>query len=115
MEMDSHADTIVLGSNAIILHYTSRVCDVSPYSNSYEPIKNVPIVTGATAVTSGATAETVILVFNEAIWMGDHLQHSLLNPNQLRHHGIVVQDNPYADTSLHLTSFDDDFVLPMQS
>jgi hypothetical protein len=115
MELDSHADTIVLGSNAIILNYTTRECDVSPYADSYEPIRNVPIVTGATAITSSATGETFILVFHEAIWMGDHLHHSLLNPNQLRHHGVIVQDNPYASTSLHLSSHDDEFVMPMQT
>jgi hypothetical protein len=115
MELDSHADTIVLGSNAIILQYTNRECDVAPYSDSYEPICNVPIVTGATAVTSSETGETIILVFHEAIWMGNQLDHSLLNPNQMRFHGITVQDNPYAPNSLHITSPDDEFMLPLQS
>ncbi len=113
MELDSHADTIVLGQNAIILQYTSRECDVSPYSDSYEPIRNVPIVKGATAITSTTTGETIILVFNEAIWMGDHLDHSLLNPNQLRNYGIVVQDNPYDQAALHLASHSDEFIMPM--
>jgi hypothetical protein len=67
MELDSHADTIVLGKNAIILRYTNRECNVAPYSDLYEPICNVPIVTGATAITSATTGETLILVFNEAI------------------------------------------------
>lgn len=115
MELDSHADTIVLGRNAIVLQYTNRVCDVAPYADSYEPITDVPIVRGATAVTSQTTGETCILVFNEAIWMADFLDHSLLNPNQMRHHGVTVQDNPYSDTSLHLASYDDDFVMPMQA
>jgi Reverse transcriptase (RNA-dependent DNA polymerase) len=115
MELDSHADTIVLGSNAIILRYTSRECDVAPYSDSYEPIRNVPIVTGATAITSATTGETIILVYHEAIWMGSQLDHSLLNPNQMRHHGIIVQDNPYADVGLQLTANADDFAIPLQS
>ena len=115
MEMDSHADTIVLGSNAIILQYTSRECDVSPYADSYEPICDVPIVTGATAVTDSTTGETIILVFHEAIWMGDQLEHSLIHPNQLRHYGVTVQDNPYASTSLHMASPDDEFIMPMQA
>ena len=115
MELDSHADTIVLGRNAIVMHYTNRECDVAPYSDSFEPIRNVPIVTGATAVTSTTTGETLILIFNEAIWMGQHLDHSLINPNQLRHHGVTVQDNPYSGTSLHLASPDAEFVMPMQA
>jgi hypothetical protein len=115
MELDSHADTIVLGQNAIVLQYTNRVCDVAPYADSYEPIRDVPIVRGATAVTNQTTGETSILVFNEAIWMADHLEHSLLNPNQMRHHGVTVQDNPYSDTSLHISSVDDDFTMAMQA
>ncbi len=113
MELDSHADTIVLGSNVIIIQYTSRECDVSTYADSYEPIRNGPIVTGATAVTSQITGETLVHIFNKAIWMGAQLDHSLINPNQLHHHGIDVQDNPYADTSMHLASHDDEFILPL--
>lgn len=102
MELDSHADTIVLGSNAIILQYTSRECDVSPYADTYQPIIDVPIVTGAKVVTSDHTGLTYILVFNEAIWMGDILlDHSLINPNQMRAFGVSVQDNPYAGMSFN--------------
>lgn len=115
MELDSHADTIVLGRNAIILQYTSRECDVAPYSDTYEPIRNIPIVTGATAITSATTGATFILVFNEAIWMGSHLEHSLLNPNQMRHHGITVQDNPYANEPLRIHASDDDFSIPLRT
>jgi hypothetical protein len=52
MEMDSHSDTILLGSNAIVLQCTSMECDVAPHADSNDPIRNVPIVTGATAVTT---------------------------------------------------------------
>jgi hypothetical protein len=116
MEMDSqHADTIVLGRNAIVLQHTNRVCDVAPYADSYEPITGVPIVRGATAVTSQTTGKTYILGFNEAIWMVDHLDHSLLNPNQMRHHGFTVQDNPDSNVSLHIAPYNDEFILPVQA
>ena len=113
MELDSHADTIVLGSNAIIMQYTNRECDVSPYADSYKPIVDVPIVTGATAVTSSQTGLTYILVFNEAIWMGDILDHCLLNPNQMRAYGVTVQDNPYGDTGMHIATEQEDFQFPL--
>jgi hypothetical protein len=71
MELDSHADTIVLGRNAAILQYAGRECDVAPYSESYEPIKNVPIVSGATAITNANTGETIILVFHEGEYRRD--------------------------------------------
>ena len=40
-ELDTHADSIVAGSNCCIMHYTNRECDVSPYRDDYEPIKMV--------------------------------------------------------------------------
>jgi hypothetical protein len=60
LEMDTHADTRVLGPNFVILHYTSRECDVSPYTEVYENVKAVPIVSGATAWTDERTGSTYI-------------------------------------------------------
>jgi hypothetical protein len=95
VEMDSHADTCVLGKNFIILHSTGRECDVYPYTDSYDGIKGVQIVTGATSWTCQATGETFVLVVHEALWMPDSLAHSLVNPNQLRAFGTTIQDNPF--------------------
>ena len=63
-ELDSHADTIVAGSNCVVINYTGKVCDVSPYRDDYTPVSNIPIVTAATAWQSLHTGETYILVFN---------------------------------------------------
>jgi hypothetical protein len=101
MELDSHADTVVLGNNCLVLNYTNRECDVAPYTDTYQAISNVPIVTGATAYTSPTTGDTFILVFHEALWMGPHLDHSLINPNQLRNYGLTVQDNPFSSMEMH--------------
>ena len=97
------------GSNCIILHYTGKECDVSPYRDDYDPIQNVPIVTAATAWQSPATGKIYILVLNEVLWMGDTMQHTLLNPNQLRHFGTIVQDNPMSDHPLSIITEDYDF------
>jgi len=110
--MDTHADTCVLGENFVIMAYTGRVCDVAPYSSQYESIKDVPIVTGATAWTSRESGETLILIIHEAIWMGDSLTHTLVNPNQLRAYGTTVQDNPFL-THLTLTDPDDSVTIDM--
>ena len=87
-ESDSNADTCCLGSNFCILSYTNRTADVYPYDTSYEPLHNVPIVTGATAWTCLNTDETYILVFNELLYYGKRLSHSLINPNQVRNKGL---------------------------
>jgi hypothetical protein len=80
-EADSHADTFVAGKNCIPLQYTERSCDVQPYLDEYEPIKNVPIVTAATGYTS-ATDMNYILVFPEALYIPS-LEHNLFNPSRL--------------------------------
>jgi hypothetical protein len=95
LEMDTHANTCVLGPIFVILHYTNWECDVSPYSEVYKSVKAVPIVSGATAWTDERTGLTYILVVNEALWMPDTVTSSLINPNQLRAYGIIVQDNPF--------------------
>ena len=64
MELDFHADTIILGKNCVVLAFTGRECDVSPYTESFDAIKNVPIVSGATAWVCQSTGETLILVFS---------------------------------------------------
>jgi hypothetical protein len=43
---------------------------------------------GATAYEDPVSDATYILVFNEALYYGDKLDHSLLNPNQIWSYGI---------------------------
>jgi hypothetical protein len=102
IELDTHADTCVLGKNFLLLEYSGRVCDVYPYSDEYQAVKDVPIVSGATAVQDNETGEVYILVVNEGLWYGNRLNHSLLNPNQIRYFGLKVQDNPFDATPLHI-------------
>ena len=56
---------------------------------------NVPIVSGATAWDDPVTGETLILVVNEGLYYGKKLDHSLLNPNQIRAYQVGFWDNPY--------------------
>jgi hypothetical protein len=94
-ECDTNADTCCLGKNFVIVEYTRRAADVYSYDKSIKPIENVPIVSGATAWDDPMTGETFILIINEALYYGNKLDHSLINPNQVRHYGINFWDNPY--------------------
>ena len=53
-QMDSHADTIVAGKNFVVTNHTDQSCDVSPYTDAYEPMKNIRIVQAATGYTMTA-------------------------------------------------------------
>ena len=107
-ELDSNADTCCLGSNFTVIAVTDRTADVYPYDTSYTPIKNVPIVSGATVYTDSLTGDSFILVIHEALYYGTKLGHSLINPNQLRQAGTMVWDNPF-DT-YHGMTIDTDMI-----
>ena len=91
-ELNSHADTTVAGRNCTILYHTERSFDVAKFSNMYEPIKYADIVLESTGFKS-VTGRKYKIVFCEALYM-PKLDHTLINPNQLRQFHIEVQDNP---------------------
>jgi hypothetical protein len=93
-ELDSHADTCVAGANTRVMDYTDTKVSVSPFSDSYEAIKDVPIATVATAWDDPATGDVIILYINKALYFRDKMSHTLLCPNQLRAYGWKVQDVP---------------------
>ena len=43
--------------------------------------------------------------------MGSHMDHSLINPNQLRYYGIKVQENPMLETALSIITEDNEFCM----
>ena len=94
-ECDTNANTCCLGKNFIVLTPTYRTADVYAYDTSIQPIENVPIVSGATAYDDPITGDTYILVFNESLYHGKKLDHTLINPNQLRAYGLPLWDYPY--------------------
>ena len=44
--------------------------------------------------------------------MNTTMEHTLVNPNKLRHFSVTVQDNPYSSYPLYIEYPDHDFVLP---
>ena len=96
------------------MYYTNRERDVSPYRDNYALIKNVPIVQAATAYQSEYTGIIYILIFNESLWMGDSMRHTLVNPNQLRYYGTKVQDNPTSARPLHIMTESSEFNLELK-
>ena len=115
VDLDSHADTIFCGSNCIVMHYMGKECDVAPYTDAYNTIKAVTISQASTAYDNTETGETTILILNEAIWMGETMDHTLVNPNQMRAYGMTVQDNPFAEAPIFIATEEHDFIIPLSS
>jgi hypothetical protein len=73
--------------------FDGTTCKVSPFTEEYQAMKDVPVVSGTTTWMDQESGETIVLWFNQILWYGDKLDHSLINPNQLHHHGISVCDD----------------------
>ena len=86
--------------NVIITHYSQCTCSVQTFSDSFSPINNILVVQGATAYDCPHIGQTYILLINEGLYFGTSMNHSLINPNQLRHFGTIVQDNPYSKDNI---------------
>ena len=74
--------------------------------------KNVPIVSGATSYTD-ENGVTYILILHKALFYGERLNHSLLNPNQIRHNGIDFWDNPYDRSNQLSIDVPDTLTIPL--
>jgi len=94
-ELDTRADTTCAGINCRPIFYTGQHCQAYGFHDELTPINDVPIATVATAWSDPNTGESFILIIHEALYFGDSMDHSLVNPNQLRAFGIDVYDNPY--------------------
>jgi hypothetical protein len=77
-------------------------------------IPEVPVATVATAWDHPVTGQTFILVIHQALYFGKQLDHSLINPNQIRVTGIPVCDDPY-DRYRHLGIDIGEFTIPFQT
>jgi hypothetical protein len=102
-ELDSHADTCLVGRNFVMVDEPERTVNVHAYSDEIKPFNNIPICSAATLWVDSQYGKSYILKVHECLFFGDRMDSSLLNPNQMRHHGIVVDDVPrqYDRSSTH--------------
>ena len=81
--------------NIVVLEYTTRTAYVYAYDKGIAPLNDVPIVSGAIEWVDPDSGQNYIIVINEALYYGTKLDHSLINPNQIRAYGVPFWDNPY--------------------
>lgn len=113
-ELDTHADTCVAGANFLIHSFDGQTCDVMPYTDTYDAVRDVPVVTASTAWTNEVTGETFILYFPQVLWYGKKMKVSLINPNQLRHFGLQVCDDMTDKNRSFGIEIDDNIVIPFK-
>jgi hypothetical protein len=114
--LDSHADTTCGGPNTAVLELTGEKVNVTPFSEHYAAVPDVPIATIVTVWEDPKNGEAWMLVIHEALYFGDKLTESLLCPNQLRAAGVIVNDTPkqFDASSSHSIIVVDKLEIPLQ-
>ena len=92
-DLDSHADSPVVGQGALILHNTGETVNVIPFTDGLGTCKDVPIVTAAVAYDSNITGDTTILIIHNALYI-ESMAQNLIPPIMLRINGIEVNECP---------------------
>ena len=101
-----------IGKNFISIAYTNCIDDVYPYSDSYESLENVQIISRATAYDH-PNSNTYILIFHELLYYGKHMKHSLINSNHIWFNVLDFFDNPIHDDELYI-KIDNELNVPVQ-
>ena len=92
-ELDSHADSPVIGQYAKILEYTGRKAKVSGFTSSLGKPLTVPVVNAVVAYDCDITGETKILVICNALYFED-MDINLIPPFMMRLEAIKVNECP---------------------
>ena len=92
-EADSHADTFVVGKNALIVHDFNRPVNVVGYDESNGSVSNCRTVSAALAHDDPVSGEVVILMVHQAISIPT-MENNLLCPMQLRMNDVAVSEIP---------------------
>jgi hypothetical protein len=93
VELDSHADTCVVGRNVLIVNeHDTRVVNVSGFDPS-QPARSAKIVDCAVKYICPGTGEIILLTINQALHIPE-LEHFLLCPMQCQVNGVVIDKCP---------------------
>ena len=63
LELDSHADTTLIGKHFLVFENTGEKCNVFPYNKDYDPIV-VPIVHEKCAIDLADGNTYILVVYN---------------------------------------------------
>jgi hypothetical protein len=92
-DLDSHADTCVVGKNAQIVHILNKKVNVTGFDPSLGKVKDLDLVSAALAYDCSETGETVIMRIHQAVHVPTMI-NDLLCPMQMRANEIGVQECP---------------------
>jgi hypothetical protein len=80
---------------------------VTPFLDSYEPVKEVMVTRCGMVWMSLNTGHEYLLVGDQMLWFGSQMDHSLINPNQIHEYGIPMYNNPSSQSQSGIDCNDD--------
>ena len=92
-DLDTHADTGVVGSNALFSHDYGRTVNVCGYDPSKGATSGPPVISAAIAHVVKEAGEDVMLVTHQAIGVPT-IKHNLSCPFQLGSNDVMVNNCP---------------------
>ena len=92
-ELDSHADTSIVGINFLITHDYDKHVNVTGYDPTQGSVNNLKVVSAALAYDCPHTGEVYIFKLNQAISVPT-MNNNLVCPMQLRMNDIKIFDCP---------------------
>ena len=92
-ELDSHADSPVVGRNVIILSDSGQTANVTGFTKDLGRCMSIPIVRAAVAYSDEYTNMTSIIIINNALHIKS-MEHNLIPPFMMRLAGVTVNECP---------------------
>ena len=92
-KLDSHANMVVVGMHVYILNYIGRTAEMSPFTSSYDAMKNVPIVDAIIAYDCPLSGKTYLLVFHNSLFVSS-MTHNFIPPFILRETNKLFNEVP---------------------
>ena len=90
--MNTRADTCCAIANSKLFSFYNDVCDVSPLLDLYQPVKEITMTRVSTVWIDPNMSREYLIVSDQFLWFGTMMDHSIINPNQVREFNIPVHD-----------------------
>ena len=116
--IDSWADTSCAGKHAYVESFIEgKTVNATGFSSSLGSMKNLPIVNVVYAYDH-ANGQTLLIENHNAIYLGEHMNDSLLNPIQAEENNVHIDLRPkrfypHETTECQSITFSDGTILPL--
>jgi hypothetical protein len=96
LDLDTHADMAVLGSNCYVFEETGKTVNVFSYDPKLGSTTS-NVVSGCLSYDDPTSGRVILLIVHQGLHM-PHLSYSLIPPFQMRENNIIVNDHPKFQT-----------------